>query len=236
MSTESKLVKVTYPSPGVALVILNRNVTAAMSTLKPSTAATDPARRARELRQHVVEFQSSISAIEEVPQPVIGAVHGYALGLAIDILCACDIRYASTSAIFSIKEIDVGLAADIGTLARIPKITGNQSAIRELALTTRNFGAEEALQWGFVSKVLKGGQEEVIKAALETATIIASKSPVAVVGTKHLLLHARDHSVRENLEYTATWNAANLQTEDMANAIAAFKTKAGPKFKALPKL
>lgn len=91
------------------------------------------------------------------------------------------------------QEIDVGLAADIGTLARIPKITGNQSAMRELAFTARNFGPEEAEKFGFVSKVVKGGREEVITAALETAALISSKSPIAVIGTKHLLLHARDH-------------------------------------------
>ena len=89
--------------------------------------------------------------------------------------------------------MDIGIAADIGTLARFPKIVGNSSAARELALTGRDFGPEEALQIGFVSKVVNGGREEVIKAAVETAKLIASKSPIAVVGTKHLLLHARDH-------------------------------------------
>ena len=87
----------------------------------------------------------------------------------------------------------MGLAADVGTLARIPKMTGNQSAVRELAYTARNFGPEEAERLGFVSKVVKGGRDEVIGAALETAALIATKSPIAVIGTKHLLLHARDH-------------------------------------------
>ncbi|KAF8512316.1 ClpP/crotonase-like domain-containing protein [Hysterangium stoloniferum] len=198
--------------------------------------ASDPSRKARRLRDYVIQFQSCISAIEEVPQPVIGAVHGIAFGLAIDILCACDIRYAATSTLFSIKEVDVGLAADVGTLARIPKITGNQSAVRELAYTARNFGAEEAQHLGFVSKVIKGGRDEVVAAALETAGLIASKSPIAVLGTKHLLLHARDNSVKSNLEYTATWNAANLQSTDVTNAVKSFETKKPPKFQGLPKL
>ncbi|KAF8587519.1 ClpP/crotonase [Ramaria rubella] len=196
----------------------------------------DPARMARIYRDHILHFQSCISAIEETPQPVIGAVHGIAFGLAIDILSACDIRYAATSSLFSIKEIDVGLAADIGTLSRIPKITGNQSAIKELAYTARNFGADEAEKVGFVSKVIPGGREEVLKAALDTAALISSKSPIAVVGTKHLLLHARDHSVRQNLEYTATWNGVNLQTQDLTDAFKTFKTKRPPTFQALPKL
>ena len=87
----------------------------------------------------------------------------------------------------------MGLAADIGTLARLPKITGNESLVRELAYTARNFSPEEAEKIGFVSKVVAGGRNEVVAAALETAATIASKSPIAEVGTKHLLLHSRDH-------------------------------------------
>ena len=92
------------------------------------------------------------------------------------------------------QEVDVGLAADIGTLARLPKITGNQSLASELALTARNFSAAEALTVGLVSRVVEGGRVEVVKAALETAALIAQKPPIAVLGTKKILLHARDHT------------------------------------------
>jgi delta(3,5)-delta(2,4)-dienoyl-CoA isomerase len=86
------------------------------------------------------------------------------------------------------------LAADIGTLARFPKIVGNESLARELAFTGRTFLADEALRIGYVSKVTEGGRDGVITAALETANLIASKSPVAVVGTKNVMVHARDHT------------------------------------------
>lgn len=91
------------------------------------------------------------------------------------------------------QEVDVGLTADIGTLARLPKITGNQSMVHELAFTARNFTAAEAEKIGLVSKVVEGGRVEVVKAALDTARVIASKSPIAVLGTKRVLLHSRDH-------------------------------------------
>jgi len=195
--------------------------------------AEDIARRARQYRDHVIEFQNAISAPERCPFPVIVAVHGIAYGLAIDLMAACDIRYASSDALFSIKEVDVGLAADIGTLARLPKITGNESAIRELAYTARNFNAREAEKMGFVSRVVDGSKEQVSAAALEVAKLIAEKSPIAVTGTKRLLLHARDNSVAQNLEYTATWNSAMLQTRDMGDALRAFKTKSKPVYKSL---
>ncbi|KAG9121864.1 hypothetical protein FRC07_001998, partial [Ceratobasidium sp. 392] len=199
----------------------------------------DPARESLRLRDHILHFQCCISSIERCTQPVIVAAHGVAYGLAIDILCACDIRYSTPHTKFSIKEVDVGLAADIGTLARLPKITGNESLLRELALTARDFGVEEAARLGMISRVVQGGRKEVlgaIDAALETARIIASKSPIAVVGTKRILLHARDHSVEENLEYTATWNQVMLQSSDTLEAFKSFRTKQPPQFKPLPKL
>jgi delta(3,5)-delta(2,4)-dienoyl-CoA isomerase len=85
------------------------------------------------------------------------------------------------------------LAADIGTLAFLPKITGNHSLARELAYTARTFSAAEAEKLGLVSKVVEGGMDAVVNSALELAKVIASKSPVATLGTKHLLIHARDH-------------------------------------------
>jgi len=199
-------------------------------------ADTDTGRRALALRNHILRFQAAISAIERCRYPVILATHGLTLGLGVDIACACDVRYAAANTVFSIKEVDVGLAADIGSLARLPKIAGNESLIRELAYTARNFTAQEALSLGLVSKVIPGGRSEVVAAALETAKLIAAKSPIAVVGTKHLLLHSRDHSVAENLEYTAVWNAFALQATDMGDSLQAFQTKKPAKFSSLPKL
>ncbi|KAG8931415.1 hypothetical protein FRC02_002749 [Tulasnella sp. 418] len=208
----------------------------ATKTISKPPSGQDAAREGIPLRQHILDFQNAISSIENCRQPVIAAVHGLAIGLSVDILCTCDIRYAASDTKFSIKEVDVGMAADIGTLARFPKIVGNQSAARELALTARMFDANEAKDIGFVNKVVQGSLDEVMKAAVATAKLIASKSPMGTVGTKHILLHARDNSVRDNLEYTATWNALALQSADSRDAFAAFTTKKPPVYKPLPKL
>ncbi len=157
-------------------------------------------------------MQESFTAIEKCPQPVIAAVHSACIGGGVDLLCACDIRYASKDSFFSIKEVDVGLAADVGTLQRMPKIVGNEGFVRELAYTARRFDAKEAFERGFITRVLEC-KDATLKAALETAEVIASKSPVAVVGTKRFLVHARDHTVQEGLEYAANWNMVMLETE-----------------------
>lgn len=124
-------------------------------------------------------------------------MHGVCFGLAIDIASCADIRFCAQDSRFSVKEVDIGLAADIGTLARLPKIVGSTSWVREACLTARQFLATEAQSVGFVSRVLPS-KADTLTTALETASLIASKSPVAVQGTKELLAHARDHPVAES--------------------------------------
>lgn len=97
----------------------------------------DPARRSYHIRHHLRWFQESISAIELCEKPVVAAIHGGCYGAGVDLITACDIRYCANDALFCVKEVDVGLAADVGTLQRLPKVIGNQSLVRELCLTAR---------------------------------------------------------------------------------------------------
>ncbi|KAG5634604.1 hypothetical protein H0H81_001406, partial [Sphagnurus paluster] len=195
-----------------------------------SDTSQDSARASLAMRKALHEFQDAINMPEHCPFPVVVAVHGPVIGLGVDLISACDIRYAASNASFSIKEVDIGLAPDIGTLAHLPKITGNLSLVRELTYTGRFFSAAEAAQLGLVSRVIEGGRDAVVAAALELGKVIASKSPVAVAGAKHLITHARDHSVPENLAYTGAWNAAALMTNDISENLRATKAKERPKF------
>ena len=147
--------------------------------------------------------------------------------MCIDLLSACDIRYCDKDAWFSIKEVDVGLAADVGTLQRITKICGNESTTRELAFTGRKFDSQEAFEIGFVSSVADN-REILMDRCLEVCKTIAQKSPVAVQGTKVAMNYARDHSIAEGLEQIATWNGATLLTEDLMKSAMAMKERKGP--------
>lgn len=128
---------------------------------------------------------------------VISVIHGIAYGLAVDLSCSTDVRICARDTRFSVKEVDIGLAADIGTLARLPKAVGNSSWVKEVCLSAREFGADEAFAVGFVSQV-HASKAAALDAALRLAGLIASKSPVAVQGTKELLNHARDNSVEQS--------------------------------------
>jgi len=184
----------------------------------------DAGRKAFALKKMILRLQRPFNLIADCPKPVIGAAFGGSIGGAIDLLSACDIRYASSDAWFTIKEVDVGLAADLGTLQRFQKIVGNDSLSRELALSARNFTAEEALNMGFISKICQDKQETV-NAAVQMAEMIAQRSPVAVQGTKVVMNYARDHSVADGLNHIAEWNSAMLQSADLMQSAQAAMMK-----------
>lgn len=192
----------------------------------------DPARNALKMRSLVLDMQGSFNAIEKCSQPVIAAIQGACIGAGVDMITACDIRLCTADANFQIKEVDIGLAADVGTLQRLPKIVGNDSMVRELAYTARSFSGETALKLGLVSRVVADLPELSLQANL-LAQEIASKSPVAIVGTKLNLIYSRDHSVQEGLAYMATWNGAMLQSEDLIRAVGAAVTKTQATFSKL---
>lgn len=156
----------------------------------------DPARIAARLRRLVADFQDCITAVERCEKPVIAAMHGYALGLGIDLSTAADVRVCARDTKFAVKEVDIGLAADVGTLSRLPKVVGHYGWVKEVALTARVFGADEALRVGFVNAVYDD-KASTVQAAIDLAEVMASKSPVAVQGTKELLNWSRDHSVQD---------------------------------------
>ena len=180
-----------------------------MQELKNAGDESDPARAGQQFFGVVNALQEGLSSCEKVKVPVIAAVHGFCIGAGVDLISACDIRYCSKDTKFTIREVDIGLAADVGTLQRFPKVVGNDSWTRELAYTARFFDPEEAMKYGFVSKVFESA-EATKKAAIDLAKLIASKSPVAVAASKQSIVYSRDHSVQEGLDHIATINSAML--------------------------
>jgi len=185
----------------------------------PDDKKPDHARIGEAVYRVAKELQEYISTLEKIRVPVIAAIHGGCIGGAVDLVTACDIRLASDDAFFCIQEINIGMAADVGTLQRLPKIIPD-SKMREMAYTGRRMYAEEAKETGLVSDTYKS-QEDMLKAANSLAKEIASKSPVAIYGLKAVMNYSRDHSVSESLEYNALWSGAMLSQKDMTEAMTA---------------
>ena len=185
----------------------------------PDDKKPDHARVGEALYRVAKELQGYISTLEKIRAPVIAAVQGGCVGGALDLITACDIRLASKEAFFCIQEVNIGMAADVGTLQRLPRIIPD-SKMREMAYTGRKMLADEAKESGLVSNVYES-QEDMLKAANELAEDIATKSPVAIYGLKALMNYSRDHSIDDSLDFNALWSGAMLSQKDMAEAMTA---------------
>ena len=174
-------------------------------------------------------MQDTLTSLERCRKPVLAAIHGGCVGGGIDLITCADMRYCSQDAYFTIKEIDIGMTADVGTLQRLPKLIG-QGITRELAYTGRKCEAQEARQIGLVNRVFET-REALYAGVREIAATIAAKSPLSIRGTKEMITYARDHSVADSLNYIATWNAAMLMSKDLTEAMMANMSKRPAVFK-----
>lgn len=193
-----------------------------------TSLGSDTGRNADRLRRQILTLQASFNAVDQCRKPVIAAIQGYCIGGAIDLIAACDMRYCTLDAQFSIKEIDMGMAADVGTLQRLPRIIGD-GMLRELAYTGRALDGQEAQAIGLVNRAYQD-QAALMDAVHALASEIAGKSPIAIRGTKHMIRYMRDHRIDDGLEYIATWNAAMLQSDDLKVAMTAHMSKQKPDF------
>ncbi|WNJ20002.1 crotonase/enoyl-CoA hydratase family protein [Pontibacter sp. G13] len=183
-------------------------------------------RKREQLRGFIFKLQDCITAIEKCRKPVMAAIHGACVGGAVDIVSACDMRYATEDAYFSIKEIDLGLVADIGTLQRLPTIL-QPGMVAEMAYTGRKVFGPEAAQIGLTNRCF-ADKAQMMEAVLEIAGTIAAKSPLCIRGTKEVLLYKRDHSVEDSLNYMVAWNASMLMSKDLMESFQAHMMKRKP--------
>ncbi len=192
----------------------------------------DGGRRGEYLLRHIQRLQRSVTSIEKCRKPVVCMIKGACVGGGLDVAAACDVRYCDRTAFFSVKEVELGIVADIGSLQRLPSIIGFGTAM-ELALTARTVQSDEAERIGLVSKCFTN-ETELEHACLEVAKRMASMSPLAIQGTKRAAINARDsESVEKGLEYIALKNAAQLISSDLKESMNARFEKRKPVYSRL---
>ena len=185
-------------------------------------------RQRANLRTNAMHLQRSFSALEEARMPVLAAMQGGVVGGAVDMVTAADCRYATEDAWFCIQEINIGMTADVGTLQRLPKLIPD-GVVRELAYTGDRMPAARAKEVGLVNEVYPD-HGAMLEDVFAIAGRIASKSPLAVYGSKHSIVYARDHSVADSLNQIATWQTGMFQPRDMMESFQAQMEKRAPEF------
>lgn len=158
---------------GIDLQLLNSS--------SQDTRSADTGRTGEKLRRQIKFFQRAVTAIEECRKPVIAAVHGACIGGGVDLITACDLRYSTENAYFSVKEVDLAITADLGTLQRLPSIVGFGNAM-ELALTARRFSGLEAKELGLVTRVFSN------KEALEKGVAQIAEGNFVILHLNYLVI------------------------------------------------
>jgi enoyl-CoA hydratase len=181
---------------------------------------------------NVMHMQRSFNCLEESRIPVLAAIQGGCIGGGVDLVTACDMRYATEDAFLTIFEINVGMTADVGTFPRIVKLLP-EGVVRELAYTGRRISAAEAQSLGLVNRIY-ADHASLLEGVLELAKEIASKPPLAIYGCKRMITYARDHTTADGLDYIGIWNASMLQPAEMAESIQARAEKRDGNFADLP--
>ncbi len=187
------------------------------------------AARGREsLLAFIERVQAAFNAVENLRVPVIAEIQGACIGAGLDLVAACDLRLCTREAKFCIKEVDLGVVPDVGTLQRLRQVIG-YSKLAELSYTGETFAGPQALALGLVSQVHESAP--LLREAVERlAADLAAKSPVALRGIKRNLLWSRDRSVHDGLAYVAAWNAAMMPGEDLRESLAAALQKRKPSY------
>ncbi len=168
---------------------MDLEVFAGNDALGGSGAGRHRSRGNERFRSTAMKLQDTFTALERARMPVLCAIQGACVGGGVDLVSAADLRYATEDAYFSIAEVNIGMTADVGTLQRMPKLVP-EGIVRELAYTGRKWTAAEARAAGFVNAVF-ADHDALLAGVLEVADEIASKSPMAVWGTKRSMHYAR---------------------------------------------
>ncbi|MFW5438789.1 enoyl-CoA hydratase [Paenibacillus apiarius] len=180
------------------------------------------------VRRTVSLIRESINDLEALPQPVIAAVNGSALGGGTELALACDIRIASETATFALTETSLGIIPGAGGTQRLPRLIGKGRA-KELIFTARKIDAKEARDMGVVEYVTP--PESLLDKALEIAGQIVRNAPIAVAQAKFAIDKGCDADLSTGLAIEQHAYEVTIPTKDRSEGLQAFKDKRPPIFK-----
>ncbi len=181
-----------------------------------------------EVRQYIMKIRDTFTAIENLPQPVICAINGAALGGGLELALACDLRIAALNAEFALTEVKFGIIPGGGGTQRLPRLIGRGRA-KEMILLGRRISADVALAIGLVNEVAPEG--ELMKTAFGMAEEVCETGPIAVQQAKYSINRGMEVDINTGLQIESKSYEVTIPTKDRIEALEAFKEKRKPNFK-----
>lgn len=182
----------------------------------------------KEVRQTLDGIRQMIERIASLPQPVIAAINGAALGGGTELALACDLRIASEHAYLGLTETSLGIIPGAGGTQRLPRLIGKGRA-KELIYTARKVTAQESLKIGLVEYVSKA--EELEKDAVHLAEKIVRNAPIAVTQAKFAIDKGSEVDLLTGLALERKAYEITIPTKDRQEGLKAFKEKRTPSYK-----
>jgi enoyl-CoA hydratase/carnithine racemase len=180
-----------------------------------------------EVRRFIYTIRNTFTAVENLPQPVIAAINGFAFGGGLELALACDIRVASETAHMGLTETSLAIIPGGGGTQRLPRLIGPAKA-KELIYTARRVSAREALSLGLVNRVVPPG--DLMSECRTLAKEIARNGPIAVQQAKFAINRGMDASLEVGLNIESNAYAICIPTEDRLEGLRAFKEKRAPNY------
>ena len=178
--------------------------------------------------KNVRMIRDVFTLIEELPQPTIAAINGYALGGGLELALVCDFRIAVKEAVVGLTEVSWGIIPGAGGTQRLTRLIGTSKA-KELILTARKIDAFQAYELGIFNKVVE--RKELMNAAIELAQEITRNAPLAVIQAKYAINHGANVDIKTALAIETKAYEVIIPTKDRTEALKAFKEKRPPNFK-----
>jgi enoyl-CoA hydratase/carnithine racemase len=214
--------------PSVRTVVVTGEGSAFCSGGDPRWIAGEPDAPVHHLRQRMIGFYRAWLSILDIEVPTIAAINGPAVGAGLCLALACDLRYAATSARMSVPFVKLGMHAGMAATYTLPRVVGEAHA-RDLLLTGRMVGADEALRIGLVSEVLDDAT--FLDAVLAKAADVAATAPVASRLTTVALRDGGHADLESALQWEALAQPVTLATEDLQEGVRASRERRAPEFR-----
>lgn len=181
-----------------------------------------------QVKRNLYKIGEVFSMIEELPQPTIAMINGFAFGGGIELALACDFRIAAQSAKMGLTETSLAIIPGAGGTQRLPRLIGETKAL-ELILTARRLDADQALDYGIVMKV--GADDALEDETIAFADEMLKNGPIALQQAKFAVRNGMKVDIQTGLSIERKAYELTIPTEDRIEALDAFAEKRAPEFK-----